>query len=197
MPKKEDKKLKKSFSKILIIVIAIIILLIAIAFFSGILKKSEETQTLENPLKELILANTNQGKINYERVVEQGVLKFNEDYINYILIALGVNNLHASILGYGNPQVSFILDGESWSSEVNDGKLATKKISSEKTDLIISMTKEEAIRALLSENIEEFMKNSVKTGNTKIEMSANLVELGSKGYLQMYKELTGKEVNTD
>ncbi len=187
-------RLLKKIFKILIILIIVVIILAAAFFLGFFSNKSKIEYVLENPLKNIILANTQGNKINYEKVIEQSTLEFNEDYINYILITLGVNNLHSSLLGYGNPRVEFVLDSEFWNSEINDGNLITKKGSIEKKDIIIKMSKEDAVKALLSENIEEFMKNSVKSDNTKIEFKSNVVELGSKGYLQMYKELTGKEI---
>ena len=61
-------------------------------------------------------------------------------------------------------------------------------------DLKIIISKRESVETLLSSDIEQFMKDSVASGNTKIEIVAGNTELFSKGYLKMYKELTGGEV---
>ena len=39
------------------------------------------------------------------------------------------------------------------------------------------------------------MKDSVSVGNTNIELVANKAELFAKGYLDMYKALTGEEIS--
>ena len=185
--------LKKVF-KILIITIIIGIIL-AIAFFSGFLtKKSGNEIVLENPLKNIVFENTNElGEVNYDKVVEQGILEFDENYVNFILASLGVGKLHKSLIGFGNPLIEIVLDEDTWSSEINNG-LITRKGSLEKEDLRISLSKQEAVKALLSPNIQEFMKNSVRSGNTQIELIANKVELSSKGYISMYQDLTGEEI---
>lgn len=193
-----DKKRKlKKFSRIFLAIVLVLIVLSAVFLF-GFLKSGKKLEiVLENPLKEIIFANTNEaGKVNYNAVLEQGVLDFNEDYINYLLVALGVNNLHKSYIGYGNPVVEFVVDDEIWTSELDNG-LNTLKGAGDNEDLRISVSREEAVNAILSSDIEQFMRDSVADGKTRIEMIAGKVELGSKGYLTMYTELTGEVVELD
>ena len=123
-------------------------------------------------------------------VIAQGILEFNEDYINYILVALGVGYLHKSPL-FENPLIEFVLGDEVWSSEVIKGFPNSEKKEIDNEDLRISISKEETVRALLSPDIEQFMKDSVASGDTQIEMIAGKAELFSKGYLEMYGELEG------
>ena len=113
---------------------------------------------------------------------------FNENYISYILLSLGVNNLH-SFPGFGNPIVELALDNEVWSSEIINGGLITIKALNENKDLRFVLSKEEAVKALLSQNIEQFMKDSVVSGRTRIEMIAVKPELLAKGYLDLYNAL--------
>jgi len=167
-----------------------------IVYIIGFLTKTPPTEiVLENPLKNLVFANTDTatGQIDKEAVIEQAVIEFNADYINYLLVALGVGNLHKSLLGYGNPIVEFKMDQDYWNSEVDSGALRTQQGQASDPDLRISMSKTEAVEALLSSDMEAFMKQSVTNGNTQIEMIAGKVELGSKGYLSMYKDITGEE----
>lgn len=171
-------------------VLAVLGAMFMFGFFSG-----EKTEIiLENPLKNIILANTNElGQINEQAVVEQGVMEFNEDYINYILVALGVSHLYKSMINFENPLIEFVLGDEVWSSEIIGGVPNSKKESIDNEDMKISISKEEVVEALLASNIEEFMKESVKNRNTEIELVAGKAELFSKGYLEMYRELTGDE----
>lgn len=188
--------IKKVF--IISIIVFLIILVLVIIFFTGaFMQKSEKIEfVLENPLKNIVFANTVEGRVDKNAVVEEGIKEFNEQYINYILAALGVGNLHKSII-YGNPLIEFSLDEEVWNSELEADRLKTGRGAIDKEDLRILVSKKEAVEALLSSNIREFMKNSVANGNTKIEMVAGKLELASKGYLAMYKELTGEEIEVE
>lgn len=184
---------KKVFVIIGIVVLILVILggMFMFGFFSG----GKTEIILTNPLKNIVVENTNEaGEVDVAAVLAQGVLEFDENYINYILVALGVGNLHRSLL-YGNPFIEFNLDNEVWSSELVKGGLNTKKQIIDNGDLRITILREEAVTALLSQNIEQFMKDSVANGGTQIEMIAGKTELFSKGYLTMYKELT--EENTE
>ena len=195
---KDKYRTTKKVIKILIIVFVILLILV-IAFAAGfIFKKSERVEIiLENPLKNLVFANTNEaGEINEQAVIEQAIIEFNQDYINYLLVALGTGYLHKSPL-FENPFIEFVLGDEIWSSEINKGLPNSIKQPIDNEDLRITISKEEAVRALLSPDIEQFMKNSVRNGNIQIEMIASKVELFSKGYLDMYSALTGEDVDVE
>ena len=187
-------KLIKKIVKVLLIVFTVLLILV-IAFAAGFLIKKPKIEIhLENPIAGIVLRYTNEAGItNKTAVVEEGVMEFNEDYINYILVALGTGYLHKSPF-FENPLIEFNLDEEVWNSEIKKGMPNSKKGQIDDEDLKISISKEEAVEALLANNIEEFMKESVKKGNTKIELVAGKSELFSKGYLDMHKKLTGNEV---
>jgi len=185
----------KKVIKVLLVIFAVILILLIVFAAGFLIKKPKIEIHLENPLAGITLKYTNEaGYTNRTAVIEEAVIEFNEDYINYILAALGVGYLHKSPL-FENPLIEFDLEGDVWNSEVTEGMPGSERGSIDNEDLRISISKEEAIEAILSENIEEFMKESVSNGNTKIEMIAGKPELFSKGYLEMYKELTGKEVS--
>ncbi len=186
---------KKVFVIVGVVVLILVILggMFMFGFFSG----GKIEIILVNPLKNIVIENTNEvGEVDVAAVLAQGVLEFDENYINYILVALGVGNLHRSLL-YGNPFIEFNLDNEVWGSELIKGGLNTKKQIIDNEDLRITISKEEAVTALLSQNIEQFMKDSVANGETQIEMIAGKTELFSKGYLTMYKELTGENIEVE
>ena len=155
----------KKFLKIFFIFLVIIIILVAV-YILGFYSREEKNIVnivLENPMENIVYANTNsEGKVNQEEVIKEAVLELN-------------------------------LDGEIWSSEIIKGAPNTIKAGNDNKDLIIILSKEEAVRALLSQDIKQFLKDSVNNGDTKLEIVAGKVELASKGYLAMYKEITGKE----
>jgi len=182
----------KKVIKVLLIVFVIILILL-IAFAAGLLiQKPKIEVVLENPIAGIVLKYTNEaGYVNKEAVVQEGVIEFNEDYINFILVALGVGYLHKSAIPpFENPLIEFDLGGGIWNSEIKKGYPDSERGEIKDEDLRIAVSKEEAVLALLSDNIENFMKDSVANGNTKIEMVAGKTELFTKGYSDMYKKLT-------
>jgi len=193
---RDKHRVLKKIIKVLLIVLSIVFVLL-IAFVAGfLLKKPTYVEVvIENPLKDIVFAHTDNitGEVNEEAVIEQGVIEFNEEYINYILVALGTGYLHKSFVGE-NPFLELVLDDEVWHSEIINSMPNSGLGSIENEDLKVSISKEEAIKAILSKNIEQFMKDSVANGNTQIEMIAGKTELFSKGYLDMYKALTGEEI---
>ncbi len=193
---KEKPKSKRAFRIIIIILIVIFLILgIGAVFFinqQSIENKQNLNQVvLENPMKKIVQGIVNQDEpATQETIIQEGIKEFNEDYINYILLSLGVGGLH-SFFGYGNPIVEMNLDNEIWSSEIIGGGLRTMKTGNNNKDLIIAISKEEAVKALLSPDIAQFIKDSVINGRTQLEMIAGKPELLSKGYLDMYKKLSG------
>ncbi|MBT4135550.1 hypothetical protein HOD75_03285 [archaeon] len=188
------KIISRKFFKFLSIFLVILFAITLILFRAYSLEKSRPQIILENPINRIVFEHTSElGEINWGGVIEQATLEFNGEYINYIIIALGAGNLHKSYTGYGNPIIELNIDGEVWTSEISNS-LVTSKTSSEKEDLRISLTRREAIEAILSPDIKSFMKTSVINGNTQIEMVAGKVELASKGYLAMYNGITGEDV---
>jgi len=180
---------------ILLIVIFLIVLCVFIGFFIYF-KMNESSNNpsviiVANPMNGIVQTNTQYGVVNQSAAIEQGVLNFNESYISYLLNSLGTSNLHKSNLGYGNPKIEIIMGQETWNSELGD-TLIIMKNPSDDPDIRVRMSKEEAVRALLSPDIKQYMKDDVTLGKIQIDMIAGKVELYSKGYLEMYNKLTQK-----
>tara|TARA_Y100000310_G_scaffold323059_1_gene382934 strand:+ start:485 stop:1096 length:612 start_codon:yes stop_codon:yes gene_type:complete len=192
---KDKHRVLKKALKIFGVILGILIILAVVFVFGFLLKKPAKIEViLANPLESIILANTNElGEVNNGAVIQEAVIEFDEEYINYLLVALGTGYLHKSILG-GNPVIELVLGEGVWASEIIDGVPYSGKGEAEEEDLKISLSKEEAVRAILSSDIEQFMKDSVNNGNTQIEMIAGKTELFAKGYLSLYKALTGEEI---
>lgn len=183
----------QTFIKISIVVF-LIALIIFIGFFIYYKMNSRNQVVIENPLKGIILANTHDGTINLTAVIEEGVLNFNENYINYLFAALGTSFLHKSSLGYGNSKIEMVMDDETWNYELGD-VFKIQKTASDDPDIRVKISKEEAVRALIASDVKQYMKDSVANGKIQIEMISGKIELYSKGYLDMYKALTGKDAN--
>jgi len=173
-----------------VIVILLIVLIVLVGYFIFFNKGRNPGQTIviENPMKQIVIENTKDGIVNQAAVIQEGIIKFNENYINYLLAALGVSYLHKAPVSYGNPKIELILDEEVWNSELGD-VFITRKGNSDDPDLRIRMKKEIAVIALLSPDIKKYMKDSVQNGNIQIEMVAGKIELYSKGYLDLSNNL--------
>lgn len=176
---------------ITIIILVLIIAVLASALFFLYIKPSMSEQnngnpsTISNPI--LHLLNQNKSSINQISVIERAVLEFNASYVNYLIDSIGASNLHSAI-GFGNPKIEFVIDEETWNSELGNIRL-TERGNSDDPDIRIKMSKEEAVKALMSNDQKLYMKQSVIRGNTQIEMIAGKVELYSKGYLDLYNNL--------
>lgn len=193
---KDKHRKKRKISKFLLIIFGIIIIL-AGAYFLGFFSNSGEQITIQHPLKDIIFANTNEaGEINKQATIQQGIENFNEDYIIYLLVSLGTNHLHKSYTGQGTAKLELVIDQEIWAAEI-DGGLRVQKASIDDPDLRITMSKQTAVESLLSPNIQEELKSATRNGQINIEQIAGKVELASKGYLSMYKELTGEEISVE
>jgi len=196
---RDKKRGLKKFIKILIGIFLIILIgLIGYFAYLGFSSSSGPKIVLENPVNALVLnyASLNNGVVEIteeeqQEIIQEAILEFDEDYINYILLALGVDQLHKS-LTFENPKIEIDV-GEVWGSEIEKGVPKTQKGEIEGEDVIFIMTKEEAVKGLLSNDIGVFMKDSVSSGRTQIDMVAGKVELFSKGYLGLYTSLTGEE----
>jgi len=180
--------------KVLIITFSILLVLI-IAFAAGyILNKPKMVEVIiENPMNSIIAENTNAiGQVDSSAVIAQGIIEFDENYINYLLAALGTGYLHKSIIG-GTPILELVLTDDSsneiWNSEIIKGSPKSSMGRVDNEDLRITLSKEEAVKAILSLDVTGFMKDSVVAGNIQMEMIAGNTELFAKGYLDMYNAL--------
>jgi len=196
--KDKHRVLKKTIKILIIVFVIIFILLIAVGAGFFLKKPTLVEVNFANPIEHIILANTNleTGIIDKEVVIEEAIFEFNEDYINYILAALGTGYLHKSILG-GDPVIELNLEEEIWHAKIVGGIPESVNQETDKEDLRVIISKEEAVKAILSEDIEQFMKDSVNRGDIQLELVASKAELFTKGYLDMYKRLTGEEVSVE
>jgi len=113
------------------------------------------------------------------------------EQINFVLYHLKAYELHNPPLSGNTPKIEFVIDGEIYSSEIIKGKIITVKGRKGEPDIRIIISREEFLNALDSD-IKLYFQKSVSQGKTKIELLAGKTELFTKGYLSLYKEITGK-----
>ncbi|MFH1711013.1 MAG: hypothetical protein ABH840_01760 [Nanoarchaeota archaeon] len=167
----------KKITIALIVGVSLIVLFIIIAFlFLTLGKPKYEKQDLENPL-------TNAG--TSELVV-------GDNHVRYLLNEIGAYQLHTQPASSENPLIEVIVDDSVFFAEIEKGRILFRSEKTYEPDLRIITGKEEVKNILSSDNIKEGVKSSVSSGNTKLELVSSYTELFFKGYLQIYKDLTGK-----
>ncbi len=165
--------------KWLIISMLLFIVLVITAFLYYALVKPSTQKPIINIDKEEIAKNP-------ELVVIEPT------HLSYVLAEIGFYQLHNPPLSQNTPRINIKLNDDWYTSEFKAGKIYTKQGSAQNPDLIISTSSSEIIEAIKSGEVKEYMQASVSSGKTQIELKASYSILFSKGYLSLYKELTGK-----
>ena len=114
-----------------------------------------------------------------------------EKQISYVLYNVKANELHKIPLSGNTPKIEVVIDDEIYSSEIVEGMIITIKSRIEDPDLRIIMSEEEFINSLNSDT-KAYLQKSVSQGRIDIEVLAGKTELFAKGYLSLYKKLTGE-----
>jgi len=161
----------------LIIGVLLITAFLVIAFLFLVLGKPRyDKQELQNPL-------TNAGT---------GDFVVSESHVKYLLNEIGAYQLHTQPMSSENPLIEVAVDDFVFFFEIERGTMLFRSEKTYEPDIKIISTKQEVKSILSSGNIKEGMKNSVSAGNTHLELVSGYTELFFKGYLQIYKDLTGK-----
>ena len=196
---------KKPFNikKLILVLVGIIVigLVLGLVFYIGMIlggigTPKQANIEYVNPLTQVIQDLKEKGvEVNETQVIEKAEMEFDYTYINYVLFAMSAWKLHNPPLSSETPKIKVIVDDEIYYSEVIDTEMNTYLEEFEgEEDLVITMSKNEVIQAMLAEDMAEFMKQSVASGETQMELVAGSLTLASKGYLQMYKDITGEEL---
>ncbi len=175
-----DALLKKSKSKKTAIFICIFLMLLILAVLSYTFLYTKEKFKIPNPLS----AVTGYAIANQPETTN---IEITPKFITYLLNELGVYKLHKNILT-GEPAIINIdLQGKKFYSTI-DNEIKTNEGASQNPDIVITTLKEEIINAL-SKNPEEYIKQSINQGRTKIIPIASKSELFAKGYFSIYNSL--------
>ena len=123
---------------------------------------------------------------------EEAVAKFNEGFVLYILQSIKAYNLHNPPFSSDTPKIEFVMENEIYNTEVINKNIKVRKGSMSNEDIRITTTKQEGVKMLRNRS---YIEASFNNGNSGFEMVAGKVKLFSKGYLDLYEELTGKSAN--
>jgi hypothetical protein len=164
---------------LVISVVVILLLILALFLFYALAPTSYQKNDIPKPIS---LGN-GEGA-NLSQIV------INENYISYVLNDLGCYKLKSYL--QDSPKILVLVDDEKFNSEVIKGNITTRKGEISNEDIKIITTKQEVINSILYGS--NYMQESVSAGNTTLELKASYTKLFAKGYLLLYKELTGKEI---
>lgn len=120
---------------------------------------------------------------------EQIAKEFNETFIYYLLTGIGAQSLHNPPFSDNVPKIKIVVEKEIYSATVNDGKIGIKKKDISDPDIIITTTKAEAAKMIKSKS---YISESFKNGGSGLELVAGKATLLAKGYMNIYKDITGK-----
>ena len=135
------------------------------------------------------LSNPNYEKSKIDKPLEEEIT---EQHISYILNELGAYKLK-SYLG-NTPKIEVVVDEEKFNSEITNGVIKTKRGEIENEGITITTAKDEVIESVKSLDTKNYIKQSIASGKTSIELKASYSILFAKGYLTLYKEITGKSL---
>ncbi|MDO8508734.1 MAG: hypothetical protein Q7S27_03565 [Nanoarchaeota archaeon] len=169
----------------LIIFFIISLLIIALAGIGGIyyiLFEYKDDNSTENVGK--VLVNPSKGLS-----LDDAVKDFNEDYIYFLLFSIKAYNLYEAPFSDELPTIQIDVEDGSYYGEVNEGRIRVGEGTIENEDIVIYSSKEEIIKIMQD---RDYVKDSFKNGLSKIELKTDKLELYSKGYLDIYDELTGE-----
>lgn len=179
MEEKKQKTKKKLWPFVLGIVFLVLVLAGMFFYFvTASPNKPRAGTEVQNPIKDL--------------TIEQAILQFNGEYIRYLVFAIGGWKLHNPPLSDETPKIKVIVDNEVFISEIVNGEIKTEKKETENEDMIIRTTKQEIVNSIKSSDMKNYIKQSIQDGKTSLELKAGYTTLFSKGYLNLYQDITGK-----
>lgn len=151
---------------------------------------------IKNPINEFALdsANFSIGG-NKSLIIDEKILGdlnksiIQESLINYASVILKLYNLHNIPFTSINPKVQVTIDSDSYYVEIVKGNIIIETWQIRNPDAKISTTREEILKIA---NNNDYATDSISSGETNIELTANKLVLFSKGYWGLYKEFKGK-----
>jgi len=170
----------KKITPAFVIGIVLILILIIITFIYYATATNKIKPEIQNPIK------------NMENKTQITEIVIEPEHLSYLLNEMGTYKLHNPPMSSNTPKINLRVDEQEFKAEVENTYTKVEKGSWENPDIKIVTERSEVIEAITSTKIQEYMKTSVASGKTSIELVAGYTELFSKGYLALYQDLTGK-----
>lgn len=174
---------KRGTKRFLIISICLVLLLVVLMFYYFV---------SFNPNNESLYSDEN--KINNpveNKSFEKALQDFDDSYVYYLLYSIKAYNLHNPPLSSEQPAIKITLEDEVYYSLIQNGLIKIYKGDFDKPDIEIVSTKAELIKVLQD---REYVKTTFANKASSLNLIADKTTLFSKGYINLYTELTGKTI---
>ena len=159
------------------LILLVIALFLYFALFKQNNEKLYETRSIVNPVGDLSL--------------EEAVNSFNESFVYYFLYEIKAYNLHNPPLSSKKPKINFVIDDKRYNAIIMKGNIVVSSGNLDNSDIVIKMSAEEAVKIIKS---KEYIQESFSSGRSEIVLVVSKSELFAKGYLNLYNEITGKDI---
>jgi len=179
-------RVNKKGSKFIWVSLSLLIILIVILFLYFALFKPGNGKLYEEQSESRKLINPVSGLS-----LEEGINEFDEGYIEYLFYELKAYELHNPPLSKDTPRIELDVDSEKYNVLISNGLIKVYFGEIDDEDIMIKTSKEEIVKSLQD---KEYIKESFSSGKSEFELVANKATLFSKGYLSLYKDLTGKGI---
>jgi len=123
--------------------------------------------------------------IKIQGIGDLNVSDIKKEIINYASITSKVYNLHAIPFTKNIPKIQVYINGDPYYVKISKGNIIIEEGITKDKDIIIRTTYDELLKMIEDKN---YLKESVSSGETTIEITKSKVILFSKGYLTLYKE---------
>ncbi len=117
-----------------------------------------------------------------------------QEQINFVLYSIGASKLKKVPFTNNYPRIELEIGNETFNAVVIDSKIVTSRGEIDDEDIRLSTSKEEFIKILNSGELKKALQDAVANGDVNLEILAGKTELLAKGYLSLYKEITGKSL---
>jgi hypothetical protein len=152
-------------------------LIIGVIFISYIYFSPNKMENLENPVNKL------ENNLTFE------ALEVNPQIISYLMNSIGVWKLKSDPTTFNKPIINIDIDGQKFSSVVNNGKIQTSEGENSGADVKIFTKKKIILDSISTNNSIVIFKQSFISGESQVEMVASEKDLFLKGYLGLYDSL--------
>ncbi|MCX8159246.1 MAG: hypothetical protein N3D20_03095 [Candidatus Pacearchaeota archaeon] len=123
--------------------------------------------------------------------IEEAILRFNEDFVFYLLYKIEAYNLHNPPLTKDLPKMEIIVGDDIYNAVIDGGRIFVGNGKIDKKDVVIRTTKEEIVKMMIDVN---YVKKSFNDGKSSIKLVASKTTLFAKGYLNLYNKLIGNSI---
>ncbi len=191
--KREGKTLFLKIIAFILLVLSIIFIIAGILFYNILFPQTtSEEDNRPNPFKD------NAGSIRKESIPEDTTTQkdepINEEQIGYVLYELNADELHTPLFSTEIPAIKINVDGQIFMARVVNNEIVIEEGEETGEDIKLITTKTTIIEATKSEDALRTIRDSIESGESRVEIVSDKKELLLKGYVSLYREITSEEV---